>query len=85
MTMPDERFRAVNYAREFLYDLLDPKKTPRVPRPVREHARRVLRHFPMECEMEQVAELAPDLFWTQEQFYQHFPNIKRPDDAPPAS
>lgn len=82
MTMPDERLRAVNSAREFMYALLDPQKTPRVPKDIRGWARRVLRHYPMECEMERAAEKAPDLFWTQEQFQQHFPNIKRVPNEP---
>ncbi len=30
MTIPSERTRAVNYTYEFLRDLMDPKKTPRV-------------------------------------------------------
>ncbi len=46
MTIPVERTRAVLAAREFLYDLLDPQKTPRVPRSVRRRAISVLRHFP---------------------------------------
>lgn len=46
MTVPVERTRAVLSARTFLYDLLDPAKTPRVPRPIRQRAIRVLRHYP---------------------------------------
>jgi len=85
MTMPNERLRAVNYAREFMYALLDPKKTPKVPKNIRAWALRVLRHYPMECEMERAAELAPELFWTQAQLYKHFPNLKEPDNVPPTS
>ena len=62
MTLPDERFRAVKYAREFLRDLLDPKKTPRVPRAIRLRALSVLRHYPWETDMEQVAKKMPDVF-----------------------
>lgn len=80
MTMPDERLRAVNLAREFLYDLLDPKKTPRVPRDIRGRAKSVLRHYPMQGEIEQAAELAPALFQTQSQFYANFPNIQKPEE-----
>lgn len=75
MTMPDERFRAVRYAREFLHDLLDPKKTPKVPKEIRQRALRVLRHYPMEQEMELAAEGFKDIFWTQKQFHENFPNI----------
>ena len=62
MTLPDERFIAVARVREFLYDLLDPKKTPRVPKEIRVRARNCLRHYPYETDMERVAELAPDIF-----------------------
>jgi hypothetical protein len=83
MTMPDERFRAVKYAREFLYDLLDPKKTPKVPREIRDRARRVLRHYPLEHEMELAAEGRKDIFWTKRQFHEHFPNIIIDHREPP--
>lgn len=46
MTLPFERAIAVNNARQFLLDLLDSKRTPRVPRAVRLRARDVLRHYP---------------------------------------
>lgn len=46
MTLPSERANAVKRARQFLYDLLDPKKTPRVPRAIRMQARSVLKHYP---------------------------------------
>lgn len=62
MTLPDERLRAVNAAREFLRDLLDPKATPKVPRAVRQQAYRVLKHFPGEWDMEKVADRIPSLF-----------------------
>ena len=51
MTLPDERTRAVHAAREFLLDLLDPKKTPRVPRDIRLRAHSVLRHYPWISDM----------------------------------
>jgi len=52
MTMPDEAHRAVIQTRRFLLDLLDPQKTPRVPTAVRLHARRLVKHYPYECEVE---------------------------------
>lgn len=54
MSLPSEKQRAVLYARRFLYDLLDPKKTPKVPRPIRLQAIRILRHFPYEGELERM-------------------------------
>lgn len=47
MTLPHEEVNSLNGVREFLYDLLDPKKTPRVPRAVRLRAHRLAKHFPM--------------------------------------
>jgi hypothetical protein len=46
MTIPVERRRALDAAHELLVDLLDPAKTPKVPRAIRERASRVLRHHP---------------------------------------
>jgi len=83
MTMPDERFRAVQYAREFMRDLLDPKKTPKVPKAIRRRALSVLRHYPMECEMELAAEGHKDIFWTKKQFREQFPNIITSGMEPP--
>ena len=51
MTLPYERTRAVNMAHSFMRDLLDPKKTPRVPKAIRTQALYVLRHYPSEHEM----------------------------------
>jgi len=61
MTMPDERYRSLLYVRDFLYDLLDPKMTERVPSAVRQRARRVLRHYPLQYEIELLAKKAPEL------------------------
>lgn len=62
MTLPYERKIAVNRTREFLHELLDPKKTPRVPKAVRQDAYRCLKHYPLQFEMERAAEQAPDVF-----------------------
>lgn len=75
MTLPDERYRSVELAREFLYDLGNASKTPKVPRAVRERAWAVLRHFPTEWEMEQVSEKAPDVFQKERQHLYNF--VKR--------
>lgn len=62
MTLPYERYRAVVKTEEFLKELLNPKKTPRVPRVVRQHALWCLRHYPSQWEMERAAETSPDVF-----------------------
>lgn len=54
MTLPYEEKRAVNYTREFLYDLLIPSKTPRVPKEVRDRARSLLRHYPSPYRVDQI-------------------------------
>jgi hypothetical protein len=55
MTLPSERTRAVLYARELLQDLLSPTATPRVPKAIRERARRILRHYPEPMDLEYAA------------------------------
>lgn len=62
MTMPDERKRAVNITRQFLTDLMDSKKTPRVPKEIRKEAYRCLKHYPGDYYMEQAAKQAPEIF-----------------------
>jgi hypothetical protein len=61
MTLADERYRAVNSAREFLRSLLDPKKTPKVPRKVRQQAYSVLKHYIWEMDLEKLAKKCPDI------------------------
>ena len=55
MTVPMERTNAVIRTETFLCDLCDPKKTPRVPKPIREKARSLLRHYPSEYWMDIIA------------------------------
>lgn len=43
-------------------DLIDSKKTPRIPSEVRKRALSVLRHYPLEYEMKRASELAPEIF-----------------------
>jgi hypothetical protein len=51
MTLPIERTNAVLRTRQFLLDLCNPSKTPRVPKHVREDARRLLKHYPSRYDM----------------------------------
>lgn len=62
MTLPDERYRSVMWARNFLYDLCDTKKTPGVPKSIRDQARTILRHYPSEWEMQRASAGSPDVF-----------------------
>lgn len=47
MTLPHEEALAIARVRQFMYELLDPKATPRVPGPVRKRARRIMKHYPI--------------------------------------
>jgi len=59
MTLPDERYQAVVQTKRFLIEILT---TPRVPKVIKEGARRCLRHYPDEWDMEQAAEASPHVF-----------------------
>jgi hypothetical protein len=54
VTLPFEEKRAINYTRQFLYDLLIPSKTPRVAKEIRDRARSLLRHYPAEYRVEEI-------------------------------
>ena len=60
--MPIERKWAIDNTKKFLLDLMDPKKTPRVPMSIRREARNCLKHYPTEYDMEQAQQLAPKVF-----------------------
>lgn len=47
MSTYDEQKFALIRTKEFLFALLDPKQTPKVPREVRKKASQCLRHYPM--------------------------------------
>jgi hypothetical protein len=61
MTMPDERYRSLVRAGEFLTELCDAKKTPGVPLSVRQNARAVLRHFPDADSIRRLSEVNPEI------------------------
>jgi len=61
MTLPDERYRAIRQARQFLIDLCDRTVTPKIPRAIRGEAYRILRHYPSDYDLERLAEKAPDV------------------------
>lgn len=62
MTVPVERKHAVLNVERFLLDLSNPRITPRIPKEIREQARRLLKHYPSKFDMERAAEQAPDVF-----------------------
>lgn len=62
MTLPHERYRALVWAKAFLLHLIDPSKTPKVPGYIREQAMSVLKHFPYDYHIEEIAEKVPKYF-----------------------
>ena len=62
MTLPDERYRAVMQTAKFLESLSYSSETKRVPLVVRQEARRLLRHYPSEWDMQYAASQAPEVF-----------------------
>jgi hypothetical protein len=62
MTLPDERYRAVISAYEFLTDLIVPQRTPGLPSAIRHRAQSVLRHYPSAFDMSMAATSAPHVF-----------------------
>jgi hypothetical protein len=65
MTLPDERYRAIKYTEQFLKDLCNRSKTPRLPREIRQRASSLLRHYPSEYHLDQLSENSPDVIIKQ--------------------
>ncbi len=62
MTIPYERTRAVIETYDLLKRLQDPRATPRVPRWLREEARKLLRHYPNYATIDLVHKALPLIF-----------------------
>ncbi len=62
MTLPDERTNSLLLTRDFLRSLLDPEKTPRVPKSIRREAYYCLKHFPGTYDIEKLERALPDTF-----------------------
>jgi hypothetical protein len=65
MTLPDERYRAVQQTKKFLLDLCSPERTPRIPKEIRQRANSLLRHYPSDWDMTVACHQAPDVFQTR--------------------
>jgi hypothetical protein len=62
MTLPDERYRAIQATGDFLVRLAaHPAMTPGVPKRIREEARGLLRHYPGSWDLAQLERAAPDI------------------------
>ncbi len=66
MTLPRERTVAILNTKEFLYALMSPKKTPKVPLAIRNTARWLLKHFPGNYDLRQIVEALPDVLGSTE-------------------
>lgn len=72
MTLPDERYRSLKATEQFLMDLCDPAKTPRIPRTVRQRAAQCLRHYPTSYDLQQLAACVPSVLDTDLEETQRF-------------
>jgi hypothetical protein len=54
MTLPNEWFISMKKNRQFLFDLLNPNTTPRVPKEIRKQASECLKHLPMQPEIDEL-------------------------------
>ena len=61
MTLPDERYRSVKWAEAFLKRLAGGHYA-RTPKAVRDEARSILRHYPLDWDLQRAARMAPDVF-----------------------
>lgn len=61
MSLPDEKYRALIRARDFLRELLDPSKTKRVPKAIRQEAYYALKHYPWDYDIERMAKKCPEI------------------------
>ena len=64
MTLPYERYNSIKWTEQFLLELCDPKKTPRVPRAVRQRAYSLLRHYPGGYNLDVIATKCPEVLET---------------------
>jgi hypothetical protein len=61
MTLPDERYRSIQQAKQLLLELTDPRLTPRIPAGIRDRARGALRHYPSDWDLRQLESAAPQV------------------------
>ena len=65
MTLPDERYRAVRETRRFLQNLVNSASTPGVPKIIRQQAHALLRHYPLDYDLDQLCRAAPEVLATR--------------------
>jgi hypothetical protein len=63
MTTPNERTRSLKLAQNFLLKILDPKKSPKVPKAIREEAASILKHYPTDFHIDEAGRMCPEFFY----------------------
>lgn len=61
MTIPIERYYSIVNTQEFMRDLMDPSKTPRIPKAIRRRAASCLRHYPGDYYLYEMAKQCPNV------------------------
>jgi hypothetical protein len=64
MTTPNERFRAIMQTRQFLISLMHADITPNVSQEIRLEAYNLLKHYPTEFYLDELAFHSPDIIQT---------------------
>lgn len=54
MTLPFEEHSTLLRTSQFLYDLMNPKATPRIPKEIRQRARSLLKHYPLPYKIDEM-------------------------------
>ena len=54
--LPEEEYHSLKETYKFLCDLIDPKKTPRVAKPIRDKARHCLKNYPVRRTLDELTE-----------------------------
>ena len=54
--IPEEEYHSLKETYKLLCHLLDPQKTPRVPKPIRDRAKHCLKYYPVRRTLKQLEE-----------------------------
>ncbi len=52
--IPEEEYHSLKETYKLLCHLIDPKRTPRVAKPIRDRARHCLKHFPVRSTLQEL-------------------------------
>ena len=54
--LPEEEYHALKESYKLLCDLIDPKKTPHIPKWIRDHAKKCTKHYPHSRDWDKIYE-----------------------------